>query len=115
MTRAPASEALSRVESVESASITKISSAQATESQASLMFDSSLKVMIVALIFIRFAEAQNKFAIASVSVSCLSNRELKRQISFADLSYGTLGDSTTILLERNVVEVARWRSASALL
>jgi len=77
MTRAPASEALSRVESVESASITKISSAQATDSQASLMFDSSLKVMIVALIFIRFGEAQNKFAIASVSVSYLSNRELK--------------------------------------
>ena len=41
------------------------------------MFDSSLKVMIVALIFIRFAEAQNKFAIASVSLSYLSNRELK--------------------------------------
>jgi hypothetical protein len=53
MTRAPAASAISRVASVEFESTTTISSAHATDSHASLIFGSSLKVMMVALTLIK--------------------------------------------------------------
>ena len=53
ITRAPAAVAISRVASVEFESTTTISSAHATDSHAALIFGSSLKVMMVALIFIQ--------------------------------------------------------------
>src|SRR2546423_79091 len=52
ITRAPHASAIERVLSVELESTTTISSAHATDSQAALIFDSSLKVMMVALICI---------------------------------------------------------------
>jgi hypothetical protein len=52
MTRAPQASASSRVASVEFESITNTSSAHATDSHAALIFDCSLNVMMVALIFI---------------------------------------------------------------
>src|SRR5207249_8046095 len=51
-TRAPIWAARSRVLSVDSESINRISSAQATDSQAARMLSASLSVMIVAVIFI---------------------------------------------------------------
>src|SRR5215211_3280596 len=60
ITRAPQASARSRVASVEFESTTTISSAHASDSQAGLMFDSSLSVMIVALIFIADGEFHAK-------------------------------------------------------
>src|ERR1041384_4112859 len=53
ITRAPQVSAMVRVASVEFESTTTTSSAHATDSQAALIFDSSLSVMIVAEIFIQ--------------------------------------------------------------
>src|SRR5215213_3433535 len=53
ITRAPHATASSRVVSVEFESTTTISSAHDSDLQAGLIFDSSLRVMMVALIFIR--------------------------------------------------------------
>src|SRR5207249_3696775 len=52
ITRAPQAAAISRVASVDSESITRISSAHATDSHAARILSASLKVMIVAEIFI---------------------------------------------------------------
>src|SRR5258708_32331730 len=78
MTCAPHSAATSRVESVDCESTTKISSAQATDSQAARIFSASLKVMIVAVIFIansRFSIANFGCGYAAVYTAQIGNRQ----------------------------------------
>ena len=117
MTFAPRDAAMSRVASVEFESTTTISSAQATDSQAALIFDSSLNVMIVAVIFIRSLQRLTQ------KTPQRNHAELYGSLPFLffaidriGVDYGSHGRVSTItLLARNVVEVARCKSASALL
>ena len=67
---------------------------------------------MVALIFIRchFRSQRRKGAKKSLTLLCAF-----LCLFVANRFYGTVGVSTTTLLARNVVEVARCKSASALL
>src|SRR5205807_5912764 len=100
ITLAPHAVTISRVESVDSESTIKISSAHATDSHAARIFSASLKVMIVAEIFI----ANCQFPIANfarlIKVS-IHGQNRQSAINNRQWFYGFTGLATTTLLIRS--------------
>src|SRR5437868_4912690 len=93
ITRAPQAAAISRVASVDSESITRTSSAQATDSHAARIFSASLKVMIVAEIFILEcagrAERRRRFGFACL-ITQFDNPKRRRRSALPAHSKGSL-------------------------